>query len=76
MNSETVREWFFTRKGGNSSISCKFKILHPTIDDCEFDERFSFVGNLNENRFRLRIDPVLEKGCFYKNSLRHFVYKN
>ena len=65
MDSETVREWFFTRKGGNTSaISCKFSIQHPTIGDCEFDERFSFVGNLNDNRYRLRIDPVLEKGYF------------
>ncbi len=59
-----VNEWYFTRKGGNPSISCKFSIQHPTIDDCEFDERFSFVGNLNDNRYRLRIDPVLEKGYF------------
>jgi hypothetical protein len=61
-----VSEWYFTRKGGNTSISCKFKIQLPTIDDCEFGERFSFVGNLNENRYRLRIDPVLEKGYLTK----------
>jgi hypothetical protein len=72
----SVREWFFTRKGGNASISCKFTNQHLTIDECEFSERFSFVGNLTDNKIRLRIDPVLEKGCFYKTSLRHFGYKN
>ncbi len=61
-----VREWFFTRKGGNTSISCKFTNQHLRIDECKFDERFSFVGNLNENKYRLRIDPVLEKGYLTK----------
>jgi hypothetical protein len=62
----SVSEWYFTRKGGNTSISCKFTNQHLAINECEFGERFSFIGNLNDKRFRLRIDPVLEKGYFQK----------
>jgi hypothetical protein len=60
----SVKDWLFTRKEGNTSLNCKFTTEHPNqpADDCELGERLSFVGKLQEYKFRLRINPLLEKG--------------
>ena len=64
--NSSVEKWTFVRTDSNSSKECEFTCSHPneSVGDCELGKRISFIGDLNLNKFRFRIDPVLQKGPF------------